>query len=151
MSNTVLIVGEDVNAQIIAETLLRLRGLDVWVTADIAEAGAIMEKKDIGVVVLDLSAGMHGGFEVLRRLRDRAEALPMVTEPRIVVVTDRQEPEVERFAQRWRADAFLRKPLEPGRFIATVERLMAEPPQRVLNAAAQYHSAAHAAQRRTVL
>lgn len=151
MSNTVLIVGEDVNARIIAETLLRLRGLDVCVTADTAEAGAIVEKKDIGVVVLDLSAGMHGGFEVLRRLRGRAKALPMVTEPRIVVVTDRQEPEVERCAQRLGADAFLRKPLEPGQFIATVERLMAEPPQRAINAAVHYQGAPNAAQRRPVL
>jgi CheY-like chemotaxis protein len=45
-----------------------------------------------------------------------------------LVLTHRQEPEVERFARRLGADAFLRKPLEPGQFISTVERWLAATP-----------------------
>jgi hypothetical protein len=40
------------------------------------------------------------------------------------VITDKRELELERFARRLRADAVLRKPLDPGQFISTVEALL---------------------------
>ena len=122
MSSAVLVVDDDVNAQIIATTLLRLRGLEVRVTADAADAYDIVEREDIGVVLVDLSTPGVNGLGLLRRLRDGSGA--QATPPRIIVMTDRQAPEVERFAQRIGADAVLRKPMVPSQFIATVERLM---------------------------
>ena len=124
VSPTVLIVDEDVNAQIIAETLLRLRDLGVRLARDGTEACDIMRHGDIDVVVLDVSVPGMNGFEVLRRLRGRLKPLPLATKPRILVVTDRQEPEVERFAFRLGADAFLRKPLPPAQFVKTVQQLV---------------------------
>ena len=124
VSPTVLIVDEDVNAQIIAETLLRLRDLGVRLAKDEAEACDIMGDGDIAVVVLDVSVPGMNGLEVLRRLRGRSKPLPLATKPRILVVTDRQDPKVERFAFRLGADAFLRKPLRPAQFIKTVQQLV---------------------------
>jgi len=124
VSPTVLIVDEDVNAQIIAETLLRLRDLGVRLARDGTEACDIMRHGDIDVVVLDVSVRGMDGFEVLRRLRGRSKPLPLATKPRILVVTDRHEPEVERFAFRLGADAVLRKPLPPAQFIKTVQQLV---------------------------
>jgi len=121
MPGTALIINEDVNAQIIAETLLRLRGLGVRLATDAAEASAIVAHEVVDVVVVDLGApGMSDGA-VLRQLRDGFGATPP---PRLVLVTDRTEPAVDRFARRLGVDAVLRKPLEPGQFIATVERLL---------------------------
>ena len=124
VSPTVLIVDEDVNAQIIAETLLRLRDLGVRLARDGTEACDIMSHGDIAVVVLDVSVPGMNGFEVLRRLRGRLKPLPLATKPRILVVTDRHEPEVERFAFRLGADAVLRKPLPPAEFVKTVQQLV---------------------------
>ena len=118
MNETVLIIDEDVNAQIIAETLLRLRGLNVRVTADPAAACQIVSHDAVGVVVLDLSMPGTSGLETLRRLR------ALKPEPHLIAVSRRREPEVERFARRLGVDAFFRKPVEPGRFIAAVERLL---------------------------
>ncbi|MFI5397674.1 MAG: response regulator [Candidatus Binatia bacterium] len=123
MSRTVLVADEDVNAQIIAETLLRLRGLDVRLAGDGAEACEIVRYEDIAVVVLDLDLPRMNGFELLRRLRGRFGPLPLPTKPRLLAVTNRQEPEVECLALRLGADAVLRKPLAPGPFIETVEEL----------------------------
>ncbi len=122
MGSAVLIVDDDVNAQIITETLLRLRGLDVRITPDTADAVSMVARGDVGVVVVNLNTSGMNGFEGLRRLRAASEAL--TTPTRIVVVTDRRAPEVERFSQRSGADAVLRRPTEPGRLIATVEGLM---------------------------
>ena len=122
MGRAVLIVDDDVNAQIITETLLRLRGLEVRVTADPADAAEIIAGAEVGVVVVNLNMPGMNGVEGLRRLRVASGALAVP--PRIIVMTDRRAPEVERFSQRIGADAVLGKPMEPGRFLMTVERLL---------------------------
>ncbi len=123
MERTVLIADDDVNAQIIAETLLRLRGLNVCRAADGAHACDIVRHEDVAVVVLELSLPGMNGFELLRRLKGRFGPPPLPATPRILVVADRREPEVERFVLRLGADAFLRKPLAPAQFVKTVEEL----------------------------
>ncbi len=124
MERTVLIADDDVNAQIIAETLLRLRGLAVRRATHGTEACDIVRHEDIAVVVLDLSLPGMNGFELLRQLHGRFGPRPLPANPRILVVTDRHEPEVERFVRRLGADAFLRKPLAPAQFVKTVEELV---------------------------
>ena len=124
MKCTVLIADDDVNAQIIAETLLRLRGLEVRRALDGAEACDIVRRENIAAVVLDLNLPGMNGFELLRRLQGRFGPPPFPANPRILVVANRREPEVERFVLRLGADAFLRKPLAPAQFIKTVEELV---------------------------
>ena len=125
MNRTVLIADGDLNAQIIAETLLRLRGVDVRLAADGTEACQVARDEDVAVVVLELSLPGMNGFEVLRRLRGRFEPSRVAKPPRIIAVTHRSEPEVERFVRRLGADAFLCKPLAPRQFIGMVEDLLA--------------------------
>ncbi len=127
VKDSVLIVDEDVNARIIAETLLQTRGLPVRAVGDGMEAYELVRREGAAVVLLDLALSGMNGMEMIRRLRGRFEALPLPKQPRIIVVSDRPEPEVERFALRLGADAFLRKPVAPARLIATVESLLALP------------------------
>jgi CheY-like chemotaxis protein len=134
MNHRVLIVDDDVNACIITETLLRLRGLDVRLASDGAEACEMVQREGAGVVVLDLGLAGMNGFEVLRRLRGRFETLRLPTQSRIIVTSDREEPEVERFVMRLGADAFLRKPVAPQRLIGMVEQFLAAPSGGVLGA-----------------
>lgn len=124
MDHTVLIADDDVNAQIIAETLLRLRGLHVRLAGDGTEVCEIVQREEIAVVVVDLSLPGANGLELLRWLRARLGPLPLRSQPRILATTSRREPEVESFALRSGADAFLRKPLDPRQFIVTVENLV---------------------------
>jgi CheY-like chemotaxis protein len=122
MNGTVLIIDEDVNAQIIAETLLRLRGLGVHIATDPTEAGEILSREEVGVVVMDIDGAGMNGFEILHRLRVAAQALPIP--PRLVMVTDQREPELEGFARRLGVAAVLRKPMNHRQFITTVEELV---------------------------
>jgi CheY-like chemotaxis protein len=74
MDATVLIVDEDVNAQIVAQTLLGLRGLRVRLAADGAAACDLVRDENVAVVVLDLNLSGISGFELLRRLHDNGVA-----------------------------------------------------------------------------
>ncbi len=128
MENTILVIDEDANARIIAETLLRARGLHVLAVTDAVEACDILCCEGAAVVVLGLLPGTRG-VEILRRLRGRFATQTFRTEPRIVVMADWAEPAVERLAFALGADAFLRKPLAPGEFLTVVEQLRTAPRQ----------------------
>ena len=119
MNGTVLIVDEDANARIIAAALLPLRQLHARSATNVGEACDIAYQEDVAVVVVNLNSRTANGFETLRQLRNRCATL------RIVVVTDWEEPAVERLARRLGADAFLRQPMSPGQLTTTVENLMA--------------------------
>jgi len=125
VNGTVLMADDDANARIIAETLLEGRGLRVRSAIDGPDARDIISRERPAVVILDLALPGMNGLELIRWLQGRCEVLPFLTQPRIVAVTDRAEPAIERFALRLGADAFLRKPVEPHQFITTVERLIA--------------------------
>jgi len=124
VTNTILIVGEDANALIIAATLLRARGLSVRTVADAMEGCDILACEGALVVVLDLTFPETRGLELLRRLRGRFETRLLPSQPAVVVMTDWFESAVERLAVGLGADAFLRKPVAPGDFLAAVERFL---------------------------
>jgi CheY-like chemotaxis protein len=125
MRNSVLIVDEDVNARILAATLLRIRGLHVLAARDGTEACDVVRCEGAAVVVVGLQNCDVGSLELLHILRGQFESFPLPT-PRIVVMAGRCEPEAERNALRSSADVFLRKPPEPTQFTAIVERLIGD-------------------------
>jgi DNA-binding response OmpR family regulator len=127
VQGTVVIVDEDVNARIIAETLLQARGLDVRVAEDGTEACEIVRRQGAAVVVVDLGSPGTNGVDAIRKLCGRFEALPLPAQPRIVALTNSDTDDLERFVLRLGADVLLRKPVPPAEFVLTVERLMRLP------------------------
>ncbi len=131
MNRTVLVVDADVNARIIAETLLRSRGLPARAALGGTDACNILEQEScvIAVVVLnpDLAIAGVSGWEFLRQLRSRFDGVPLLSRPRIVAVTGRAESESDCGALRSGADVLLRKPVAPGEFLDTIERLLDSP------------------------
>ena len=124
MKATVVIVDEDVNARIIAETLLQVRGIAARSAADGTEACEIVRREGAAVVIVDLGSPGTNGLEAIRQLCGRFEALPLPAQPRIVALTNSDAPELEQFALRLGADSLLRKPVPPAQFLSMVERLM---------------------------
>lgn len=129
MQSTVLIVNENVNARIIAETLLQSRGVPVVTVEDAVEALDVLERnKSVGVLLLDLdemSPGMSG-WELLRQVRRRYGGVPLRRTPRIVVQSERKEAETEAFLRRLGADAYLSKPTTPSALLDTVGSLLGQ-------------------------
>ena len=127
MEGMVVIVDEDVNARIIAETLLQVRGIDVRVATDGTEACEIVRRDGAAVVVVDIGSPGTNGLEAIRQLCGRFEALPIPAQPRIVALSSSGAPEMEDFALRLGVDALLRKPVPPAQFVTTVEHLIRLP------------------------
>jgi CheY-like chemotaxis protein len=122
--DTVLIVDDDVSARRVAETALRSRGLHVLAASDAAAACDVICCEGAAVVMLNLARSGMKGFELLRRIRGRFETRTLPMQPRVVIVTNRVEAEVERFAAQLGADAFLRKPLVPAQVVHVIEQLL---------------------------
>ena len=127
MEGTVVIVDENVNARIIAQTLLEVRGLDARTAADGTEACDIVRREGAAVVVVDLGSTGTNGLDAIRKLCGRFEALPLPVQPRIVALSSGDAPEVDRFALQLGADVLLRKPVPPRQFVTTVEHLVQLP------------------------
>jgi DNA-binding response OmpR family regulator len=122
MNQNVLIVDENVNAYMIAHTLLSIRDFRVFGARTVGDALDVIRQEDIALVILGLSSSGLREFEGLRQLRVRFHAL------RLAIMSDWEEPAVERLVYRLGADAFIRKPITPGRFIDTVERIATTAP-----------------------
>jgi len=127
VKDMVVIVDEDVNARIIAETLLLVRGINVRAAADGTEACEIVRREGAAVVVVDIGSPGTNGLETIRQLCGRFDTLPMPAQPRIVALGNSAAPEMEDFALRLGVDALLRKPVAPAQFVTTVEHLMRLP------------------------
>lgn len=123
MKDTVLIIDEDVSTRVIAESLLRIRGLRVLSARDGTEACDVVRCEGAAVVVVGLPNCDANSLQLLRILRAQFESFAFPT-PRIVVVAGRGGAEAQRDALRSSADVFLRKPPEPIQFVAIIERLM---------------------------
>ncbi len=124
---TILIADADLNAQIITQTLLELRGYLVGCVGDGTDAWEVLRNEDIAIVIVDLYLPGLNGFELLRRLNGRfGSTLRPRHQPGTVVIAEDGQPETERFVRRLGADALLRKPIAPRRLIDTVERLLIE-------------------------
>jgi len=128
MNETVLIVNENVNERIIAETLLRSCGIPVLTAQHSMEALEILEKphSKVGVLLIDLDEMMPGvsAWELLRSLRRRFDGIPLDVAPRVVVQSEREEAETESFIRRLGAEAFLLKPTPPAELIHTVGAML---------------------------
>ena len=137
VKDTVLIVDDDTRARHAAETLLRSRGLQARAAHDATEACDIICCEGVAVVVLDpVSPGMRG-FELLRRIHGRFETRTLPMQPRVVIVTESVEAEVERSVRQMGADVILRKPLLPAQFIAAIEQQLR---RRATASALAYHA-----------
>jgi len=135
MRETVLIVNENVNARIIAETLLRSRGVNVIAAEDAIEALEVVERHpsvDVVLVDLDEPSPRMSGWELLRQVSRRYGGVRLRRTPRIVVQSERAEAET--FVRRLGAETFLHKPTGPAELLDAVA-----PRRAPLDNAAVYH------------
>ncbi|MDX1673170.1 MAG: ATPase, T2SS/T4P/T4SS family [Longimicrobiales bacterium] len=114
----ILIVDDDAEDRLLVRTILNKHGFDVEEVTDGDEAlKAIGDGERHSLVVLDLEMPTLSGREVLSRLRSQG---PTVGLP-VIVLTGSPDPEDEYRLMEGGADDYLRKPLDPPRFIARIK------------------------------
>jgi type II secretory ATPase GspE/PulE/Tfp pilus assembly ATPase PilB-like protein/CheY-like chemotaxis protein len=114
----ILIVDDDPEDRLLVRTILTKHGFEV---DEVRDGGEALEHIGAGdrhsLVVLDLEMPNLDGREVLARLRSDA---PTSNLP-VVVLTSSPNPEDEYKLMEAGADDYLRKPLDPPRFIARIK------------------------------
>jgi type II secretory ATPase GspE/PulE/Tfp pilus assembly ATPase PilB-like protein/ActR/RegA family two-component response regulator len=114
----VLVVDDDAVNRTLARALLEKEHYSVTEATDGSEALVHLARGvDLDLMVLDLDMPTLGGREVLKAVRGsvRTAGLP------VVVLTGSSSPELEIELMEQGADDYIRKPLDPLRFIARVK------------------------------
>ena len=114
----ILLVDDDPTIRTLAKVLLEKNGFAV---AEAGDGPAAIEYLaaggECGLVVLDLNLPTLSGLEVLRRIRSSVSTAGVP----VVVLTGSEGDEVEVDAMNAGADDYIRKPIEPARFVARVK------------------------------
>lgn len=111
---------DDLIADLVAHKL-RLKGFDVEIVSDGAEAWERIRAGRPDVVILDGMLPGLDGLEVLRRIR---EDLVLTTIPVVMLTARRREQDIVN-ALALGASDYLVKPFMPEELLARVERLLA--------------------------
>lgn len=119
--STVLVVEDDPRIASFLTRALKLWGLRAeWVMTG-AEALDRIERGGIDVQILDLGLPDCDGLDVLRELRNRGQAVP------VIVITARSNPEDRTAALALGACDFFRKPFPLADVREAVRRCVTEP------------------------
>jgi len=113
----ILLVDDDPTVRTLARVLLEKNGFRVTEVGDGPEAIAHFKAgEECSLVVLDLNLPTLSGLDVLGRLRSTASTAGIP----VVVLTGSEGDEAEIDAMNAGADDYIRKPLEPARFVARI-------------------------------
>jgi DNA-binding response OmpR family regulator len=131
MSLRVLVVEDDPTLRTLVADALTGDGLDVTTAADGEAARALLLERHFALVVLDLMLPRRSGLELLRELRARNDATP------VLILTARGDESDKVLGLELGADDYLTKPFGLREFIARVhallrrrDRPLAAPPPR---------------------
>lgn len=75
---TVLVVDDDASLRLLCRVNLELDGYHVLEATTVAEAEEILLAEPVDVVLLDVHVGPESGIELMRALRERGGAPPVV-------------------------------------------------------------------------
>lgn len=114
----VLLVDDDPVTRALARKLLESNDLRVSEVGDGAAAmERLGERQQYDLLVLDLDMPKLGGREVLRRVRNSVATAGLP----VVILTGSEDHEAEAQLMEEGADDYIRKPIDPPRFIARIK------------------------------
>jgi CheY-like chemotaxis protein len=119
----VLVVDDEADARLLFTTVLADAGFEVEAACDGQQALALCERRDPGVIIVDLVMPVMDGVSFIRAYRAR----PGGGSARIVVVSAMSGADA--VADELGCDATLRKPLDIDDLTGTVVVLTALPPR----------------------
>ena len=113
-----LVVDDEEQIRALLDSTLRFAGFEVVLASDAASALNACTASDIDLIVLDVGLPDIDGFEVVRVLRSRDDATP------VLMLTARTEVEDRVLGLRLGADDYVTKPFSAAEIVARVEALL---------------------------
>lgn len=113
---SVLVVDDDSSINLLLQTRLRLRGLNVMTATNGREALDVLDAGPVDLMLLDVSMPVMGGMEVLTEVRGRK------LDTAVVMTTAFGSEQVAIDALRRGADDYLRKPFDSVELKAVLDR-----------------------------
>lgn len=110
----VLVVDDEQTVQQLLVRLLVAAGYEVRTANNGEEALRTLERESVDIIVTDLVMPKADGMAVLQTIRERSLDVP------VVMITGAPTTESAMHAVRYRADAYLTKPVDPSALIAAV-------------------------------
>jgi DNA-binding response OmpR family regulator len=111
---TVLVVDDEPSLRLLCRINLELDGYRVLEAPNVAEAEQALVAEPVDIVLLDVHVGPESGIELMRRLREKGGAPP------VVLVTGSARLDEETQAE---ADGIVGKPFRLEELLAVVRRL----------------------------
>ena len=112
---TVLVVDDEPSLRLLCRVNLELDGYRVLEAENVAEADQVLLAEAVDVVLLDVHVGPESGVELMRRLRERGGAPP------VVLVTGSARLDAATQAE---ADGLVAKPFRLEELLGVVRRLV---------------------------
>jgi two-component system phosphate regulon response regulator PhoB len=112
---TVLVVDDEPSLRLLCRVNLELDGYRVLEAENVAEAEQVLLAEAVDVVLLDVHVGPESGVELMRRLRERGGAPP------VVLVTGSARLDAATQAE---ADGLVAKPFRLEELLGVVRRLV---------------------------
>lgn len=117
---TVLLVEDNPDNRDIYTTYLEFHGYRVTGTANGHDALELAQKERPDLVLLDISIPGMDGWTLTRRLKDDAETNGIP----VIALTAHALPEHRERAREAGCDAYLTKPISPGKVLEEIRRLL---------------------------
>lgn len=120
----VLVVEDDAAISQLLQVILEADGHEVLVANDGSRGLAMAARRSPDAIVLDIMMPFMDGFAVLEALREdeRTVAIP------VLMLSAMQKESVEERCYRLGAQAFIRKPFDPGMLVGSIQELMTAAP-----------------------
>jgi CheY-like chemotaxis protein len=117
----IVVVDDDPDTLEVECALLQSQGCTLVCVESVEAAVAAIRKDPPDLVITDCAMPLQDGFDLLHRIKDdpRTGAIPTL------MVTAHANPELRDRALQEGFDAFLTKPVDPGRLVKVVEKLIA--------------------------
>ncbi|MBC8182408.1 PAS domain S-box protein [candidate division KSB1 bacterium] len=117
----VLIVDDSKENIYLLETILASEGFEVVSASNGAEALKKLESEDFQLIISDILMPVMDGFQFCRQCKEKAKFKDIPFVFYTATYTDKKD---EQFALKLGANKFIRKPIEPDKFIRVVKNIL---------------------------